>query len=285
MKNLPVTLSREDALSLAQAFEHLENPSFAARLSHIVGTPIEMGLKLLPKTWYAKLHRGTESAIWKALDMAVHSLQSKRGKPRNVSYKLAGAASGAVSGFFGAPALLLELPFSTTVMLRAIADIAQGEGEDLNELETRLACLEVFALGGRSNADDVADIGYYGIRLALQAPVANASRFLVQGGVARGPGSPLLVDFIAAVSKRFGVTFTEKAVAEAIPLIGALGGAFVNAVFIQHFQDMARGHFTVRRLERKYGPTLVRREYGRLNRTQLPHQRRRTRQSLAPAAA
>lgn len=267
MKNLPMTLSREDALSLAKAYERLENPSFAARLSHIVGTPIEMGLKLLPRSWYLKLYRSTENAVWKAMNVAVHSLKDKRGRPCDFSYKLAGAASGAVSGFFGAPALLLELPFSTTLMLRAIADIAQGEGEDLNELETRLACLEVFALGGRSDADDVADLGYYGIRLALQAPIANASSFLGQGGFARGPGSPLLVDFIATVAKRFGVTLSEKAAAEVIPVIGALGGGFVNTVFIQHFQDMARGHFTVRRLERKYGPALVRAEYGRLNRT------------------
>jgi hypothetical protein len=30
---------------------------------------------------------------------------------------------------------------------------------------------------------------------------------------------------------------------------------------MKHFQDMARGHFTVRRLERHYGPELVRSEY------------------------
>lgn len=267
MKNLPMTLSHEDSLSLVRAYEHLENPSFAIRLSNLIGTPIEMGLKLLPRAWYLKLYRCTENAVWKALNVAIHSLRDKRGKSGDVSYKLVGAASGAVSGFFGAPALLLELPFSTTVMLRAIADIARTEGEDMDAMETRLACVEVFALGGRSNEDDAADLGYYGVRLALQTPITNASRFLARGGVANGPGSPLLVDFITTVSRRFGVTVSEKAAAEIIPVMGALGGAFLNTVFIQHFQDMARGHFTVRRLERKYGPALVRAEYGRLDRT------------------
>jgi hypothetical protein len=37
-------------------------------------------------------------------------------------------------------------------------------------------------------------------------------------------------------------------------------------VFIQHFQDMARSHFTMRRLERKYTPSMVRASYERLNR-------------------
>jgi hypothetical protein len=32
-------------------------------------------------------------------------------------------------------------------------------------------------------------------------------------------------------------------------------------VFINHFQDMARGHFAIRRLERKYGAEVIEREY------------------------
>ena len=43
-----------------------------------------------------------------------------------------------------------------------------------------------------------------------------------------------------------------------------LGGAAVNYAFIEHFQEVAPGHFTVRRLERVYGKNLVRAEYERL---------------------
>jgi hypothetical protein len=39
----------------------------------------------------------------------------------------------------------------------------------------------------------------------------------------------------------------------------------INTVFIDHFQDMARGHFTVRRLEKFYGKELVRQEYDKLD--------------------
>lgn len=45
----------------------------------------------------------------------------------------------------------------------------------------------------------------------------------------------------------------HKVAAQALPVVGALGGAAVNYAFIEHFQDVARGHFTVRRLERLYG--------------------------------
>jgi hypothetical protein len=57
---------------------------------------------------------------------------------------------------------------------------------------------------------------------------------------------------------------THKFAAQAVPVIGAFGGAVVNYAFIDHFQDIARGHFTVRRLERIYGRDEVRRAYERI---------------------
>ena len=49
--------------------------------------------------------------------------------------------------------------------------------------------------------------------------------------------------------------------AKAVPVIGAAGGGIVNVLFIHHFQDMARGHFVVKRLEARYGIDKVRRVY------------------------
>ena len=50
-----------------------------------------------------------------------------------------------------------------------------------------------------------------------------------------------------------------------MPVIGALGGAAVNYAFIDHFQEIARAHFTVRRLERRYGKDTVRAAYERIS--------------------
>jgi hypothetical protein len=72
------------------------------------------------------------------------------------------------------------------------------------------------------------------------------------------------VRLIAQLATRFGVNVSEKVAAQAVPVIGAAGGAVINVLFIDHFQDMARGHFTVRRLERTYTPELIREEYRRL---------------------
>jgi hypothetical protein len=49
-----------------------------------------------------------------------------------------------------------------------------------------------------------------------------------------------------------------------VPVLGAAGGAAVNMIFMCHFQQVAHGHFIVRRLERLYGPALVQREYDTL---------------------
>jgi EcsC protein family len=57
---------------------------------------------------------------------------------------------------------------------------------------------------------------------------------------------------------------TQKVAAQALPVVGALGGAAVNYAFIEHFQDVAHGHFTVRRLERVYGKEKIRVEYERI---------------------
>jgi hypothetical protein len=97
--------------------------------------------------------------------------------------------------------------------------------------------------------------------------VTQAARFIAERGVIE-EGGPLLVRFVAQVASRFGVVVTQKVAAQAVPVVGALGGAAVNYAFIEHFQDVARGHFTVRRLERTYGEELVRTEYERLAREQ-----------------
>jgi hypothetical protein len=139
-----------------------------------------------------------------------------------------------------------------------------GEGEDLTDPETALACLQVFALGGLKGETDAADSGYFAVRGLLAKSVAEAARFVAElGGVAEG--APVLVRLIAQIASRFGVVVTQKLAVKAMPIIGAVGGAAVNYAFIDHFQEMARAHFVVRKLERRYGKDIVRAAYERLS--------------------
>lgn len=258
-------LSREERSELKAAKEILEHPGIAAKLSALAGSPIEKGMKLLPARWQSTVHGATEAALMKALDVAVKSLGTRRpAGASNRIHRLAVAASGAAGGAFGLPALTLELPVSTTVMLRSIADIAAAHGEDPRDLATKLACLSVFALGsGRTTRDDAAETGYFAVRSALASAVTEASKHLAQKGLAKG-GAPALVRLVALIGSRFGIVVSEKVAAQAIPILGAAGGALINTIFIGHYQDMARGHFTVRRLERLHGELAVKEAYDQL---------------------
>ena len=179
-------------------------------------------------------------------------------------HKFAAAASGAAGGAFGLPALAIELPLSTTIMLRSIADIAAAEGEDLADLDTQLACLTVFALGSdTSSADDAAESGYFAARTALAEAVQEAVKHLAKKGMGK-TGAPALLRLVTLIASRFGVSVSEKAAAQMVPVLGAAGGAIINTLFIGHYQDMARGHFVVRRLEKHYGEPAIREAYEKL---------------------
>lgn len=256
------TLNRDELAALRWAHDQLEEPSLAARLTHVIGTPIEAGLRLLPLDWHRRVRAVAETSIRHALGFAVASLPDESPSAVSTSsHKLAVAATGAIGGFFGPLALLAELPATTVIMLRAIAAIARSEGEDLDTVTGRTACVEVFALGGRSHKDDAADAGYYGLRLALATHFTPALDRLT-GEVT----VPLGIHALRAVAARFGMVVSDKAALQLVPVFGAVTGAFVNVLFMQHFQDVARGHFIVRRLERRYGPQAIRAAYLRIAR-------------------
>jgi hypothetical protein len=268
MEQLEVTISEKDLEALRWAQECLEYPSFAARLSNMIGTPIETGLKLLPTWWYDKLHTVAELSVRNSLDTALVSLdKARKGRARRGVHKLMALGSGAVSGFLGPPAMLVELPLVTSLMLRSIADIAREQGEDLNSLEARLACVQVFALGSRTHEDDAAETGYYGLRITLGLHFETLSGY---PGVAELPAT---VSLVRAIAARFGVMVTDQTAARMVPVLGAVSASLLNVAFMAHFQRMAKGHFIVRRLERKYGSEKVKEAFKRLRKKEKKSRR------------
>lgn len=79
-----------------------------------------------------------------------------------------------------------------------------------------------------------------------------------------------LVRLLAQIGSRFGVVVSQKVAAQAVPVLGAIGGATVNTAFVDHFQMLAKGHFVIRHLERTYGRGTVRREYERRRTAEAP---------------
>jgi EcsC protein family len=261
---MQISPSEIEDLRLAKGL--LENPGLAAKLSDVFGAPIEKGLDLLPKRWNSVVVEATRKSIEKALDVALWTLDPKqhRGARSNWWHKLAVGTSGAIGGAFGIPALAVELPIATTIMLRSIADIGRGEGEDMSTAEFRVECVHVLALGGKSDKDDAAETGYFAARAAMATAVSEAIRHVAERGISQH-GAPAIVRLITMVASRFSINVTEKAAAQAVPVVGSIGGALVNTLFIDHFQDIARGHFIVRRLERAHGVDEVKRAYAAID--------------------
>jgi hypothetical protein len=273
-------MSVKDLDDLERAHAHLENPGIAARIADFVGRPIEaILLKGSPRVVSRAINAATKKALDAAMRVAIGTVgRSFAGKPsRNIAHRIAVTTTGAAGGFFGLAALGVELPVTTTIMLRSIADIARSEGEDLDDPAAKLACVEVFALGGKSADDDNAEAGYFAVRATLAQQVASAAEFVATHGMA-SKAAPVLVSVINSIASRFSVSVSEKLIAQGAPVVGAVGGAAINMLFMSHFQSVARGHFIVRRLERKYGQEQVRAEY---NRIQVQQKRSQVHSKLA----
>lgn len=272
-----MSLEERDQRDLEKAVNLLEQDTITEKMTQVVGKPIDYLMGKLPKGTEKQIHNLVEKALHKAADAALWSLDNEPNREASTkTNKLFAAISGAVGGAFGFAALAIELPISTTIMLRSVADVARSEGFDLDKVETKHACLEVFALGGPSEDDDAVDTAYYATRsftaeamqvlskelaeIAAKQASANAVRNLTP--TQTGKWLAALIEKIAA---RFGVVITEKAAAQAVPIIGAVAGATLNTMFTDYYQDMARGHFIIKRLEKKYGFELVKAEYTKIS--------------------
>jgi hypothetical protein len=268
-QNPVIRLPHDVVDELRQARQVLEHRGIADRLTELVGKPISASLKMLPDAAERAVYAAVDKSLEVALDVATKSLGQRDGliaKPKLLTHKLLAGLSGAAGGALGGATIAAELPVSTVLILRSVADIARSQGEDLSQLEARLACLEVFALdpGRTGDADDETEIGYLAVRIAMGKQIRDASKYVVEHGVAN-KAAPPLVQLLSSIGKRFGVVVSEKLAAQAIPVIGAVGGALINTYFIDHYQDMARAHFTIRRLEREFGAAAIHEAYEKMS--------------------
>lgn len=258
-----------DWQSLEHAVRYLESSSWAEKLAASLGIPVEKLMGRLPDALKGRLEGMIESMLSRAYDMALATQQAEaHASNSNAGHKLMALGLGAAGGFFGTPALLLEIPATTIVILRSIADIAASHGEDLETEEARMACLEVFAIGAgepdeeRHAEESMFRSSYFATRAMLAQQVTIAVRSLAAGGSLE-TGS-LLAKLIARIAPRFGIVVSQKAAAQAVPVLGAIGGATVNTLFIDHYQQTAEAHFSVRELQRKYGDSKIQQAYEQL---------------------
>jgi hypothetical protein len=275
------SFSDEDLRFIREAAEYLEKPRFLMRVANAVGRPLDWSARKFVPGIVTKASTRALNAAMRAAVKTIHaphvgraddSLQASLSSASRTGRLHQGTAfvTGAGGGFFGAAGLLVELPVTTTVMLRSIADIARQYGEDLDDPEVRLECLSVFAHGCPTPGDDDQESTYLTTKLATARLVKDAGRFVAKESarslarhLAEGT-APLLVRLVAQIAARFKIVVSQKLLAQTIPVVGAGTGALINVAFTDHFNRVARYHFGIRRLDREHGREIVQATYRRM---------------------
>lgn len=271
LRNHP-NLTEQEFIQKAARF--LENPGLLIRLTDYIGRPLDFAHNHLPERFRIQINKAVEKALHQALKISIASLpqaphrgsweQSLASSKRSgYLHTAATGITGSIGGLFGLAGLPFELPITTSIMLRSIANVARQYGTDLSRPTAQLECLYVFTLGTHSKLDDEMDSAYFSSRIAYGRMIHQASRFIashshkeVLSALQKGT-APGLIHFLNKISARFQVTVSEKVLAESLPLIGAIGGAAINTAFADYFHRAAHYHFGLKRLEAVYGRDLV----------------------------
>ena len=99
VKEIWMGLTKDDIKDLRYAKTLLENPSLAARISNLLGSPIEKGFEALPETWKDVVQRAAEKSLAKALNFALRTMSDKtRRASSDKTHKMFVLATGAGSG-------------------------------------------------------------------------------------------------------------------------------------------------------------------------------------------
>ncbi len=256
-------LNAEDFAALTRAKEELESPLLTMKLASVVGAPIEKLMGRLPSSAQDKVDEATQLALKECLQVALRTIGKSApsdsllapppNKPSEQSdAQTRGRGGRRVRHVFAARRIAGDHHVDVSLDLRYSAQ----RGEDVHRVETQLQCMMVLGMGGTNKSDDNADLGYFIVRSALAQSVSRTTSEIATKGLS-SHGSTALLKFVQTIASRFSVQVSEQVAAKSIPAIGAM----VNTVFMDHFQQMAHGHFTVRRLERRYGTAVVERAY------------------------
>ncbi len=270
-------IDEADLMELKLAKHKMENIGTVMKGLNKVGSQIDSGIQTLPDYQQKWLSKNITNVLFKILKSNISTMEQKKEfkSSSNFLYKALVGASGAGSGligsfnFIGISVFVSELYLSTRIMMRSITEIARSEGEDIYTLDTQLACLQVLALGGNSEEDDSTETAYYSTRFAMATAMRGANLYLAKHGLS-GLGKIMMsnanpvLKMIGLIATRLTIQFSEKFISRAVPIAGAIGGGTLNYIYLEHFQNMAKSHFVIRRLERKYGKSLIKSAYNEI---------------------
>ncbi len=233
MTQLPALLTHDldlEAAALAHAQVRLDR-SWVAR-SRNLGAGIEAYWLRLP----AKVRTEVEAQIALALRIGL-GIAGKAPRLGLRGHRWLVIASGAAGGAVGLAGALAEMPVALILFLQAIREEARQAGLDPDREGVRLATLDILASGRAVAVDQALDPSFVSGRLALAGPT-------LSGWIARA--GPRLVPILG-----------QRLAASAVPVVGALGGAVLNAAWLDHYRNLARIRFRLMVLAEHHGAEAV----------------------------
>jgi hypothetical protein len=227
---------------------HSEAAGLVIKLAGWAGEEAHKLVTKIPASWQARVEEAADLALRQSYELAaVTQPDAEAGGWLNRAlawtqgerwHQVATGVTGAVGGFGGLATALMELPVTTTLILRSIQEIAAAYGEDLRDEAVRAQCLGVFGFAGPLTGDDDMETGLFATRLVLTGST--------------------VAEILKVVLPRFGLVVGEKLLAQATPVLGAAVAVTLNTTFTGFYQTMAHVHFRLRKLERQHDDEQVR---------------------------
>ena len=239
---LPVPASpdpRDEIAALAKRQVRAHGPLM--RLVNRFGGKIEDQMAHVPQVVRDQIERITGQALRRAVDLAGHGRNVPDFGPR--AAPALAALTGALGGAGGIATALAELPVTVKVILHAILRAAEAEGFDTTLPEVRAEALRVLTAGGPLDDDDGINTSFIGARITLTGPA--------------------LHKLLAKIVPGFAAVLGQKLAAQAVPVLGAVTGATLNAAFLTHYRELAHIRFGLLRLTTLHGAGPVRAAFER----------------------
>jgi hypothetical protein len=219
---------------LARRYNRANGP--VIRLVNRLGTTLESQLSVLPTSVRSQIERVTAQALETSYGLAARAPDlGARGPLAAV------ITTGAAGGFGGLPTAIAELPVTVTLFLNAIRAEARDAGLDPDEDWVRAECLQVFAAGSPLAQDDGVNTSFVASRIALTGSAVQ--------------------NLITAIAPRLAAVLGQKLAAQAVPVLGAISGAAMNAAFLSYYCEIARVRFALLNLAKVHGSEAVEAEF------------------------
>lgn len=236
-RTLPANTSSDltsDVAALAQRYKRANGP--VIRLVNRLGATLENQLSALPDGIRTQIERLTAQALEASYGVAARAPDLGQRAPM-----VAAMAAGAAGGAGGLATSLAELPVTVTLFLNSIRSVARDVGLDPDEDWVRAECLQVFAAGSPLAQDDGVNTSFIASRLAVSGSAVQS--------------------LIKTIAPKLAAVLGQKLAAQAVPVLGAVSGAALNAAFLSYYREVARVRFELVKLGLVHGADAVEAEF------------------------